>query len=97
MVEQLQEYMQLQQRLETKQQGLGTSPGQAAAGRSNLELERAGSGACSSSCSDPLQQQHETQRNGAVKLTQGLLLRPKPWASAGGAAAAAAATARAHR
>jgi hypothetical protein len=94
MVEQLQEYMQLQQRLGTKQQGPG-----AAAERSTLELDRAGSGACSSSCSDPLQQQPERQRSGAMKLTQGLLLRPgqQAWPSAGDAAAAAAAPAKTRR
>jgi hypothetical protein len=94
MVEQLQQFMQLQQRLETNQQGCGRAPGQAlkeAAARSMNELDRMGSGACSSSCSDPLHEQPEKQRSSAMKLPQGLLGPGQHnWASAGGAAAAAA-------
>jgi hypothetical protein len=110
MVEQLQQYIELQQRLDSRQQqqqGLGASEvnaGQAqqmpAAGRSTLGLDRIGSGASSSSCSDPLQQQQQQAgkhrsvgaAGGAGKAKQGVLLGPGqhswPAAAARGPAAA---------
>jgi hypothetical protein len=92
--EQLQQYLQLQQR-ECEQQGLGT----AAAAQSTLEplVDRMDTHAYSNVCVDPLQHQIGWQRSGATAgssaAKQGRLQGPgqHSWPSAGGAAAAVAA------
>jgi hypothetical protein len=90
--EQLQQYLQLQQR-ECEQQGLGT----AAAGRPTHELDPMDRRAYGNSCFDPLQQQVERQRHsataGSCAVSQGQLQGPGQhnWHFAGGDAAAATA------
>jgi hypothetical protein len=106
MMEQLQQYMELQKRLDSRQQqqqqGLGAASAVSAgrkqempaAGGSLLDLDRAGSGASSSSCSDPLQQQQPhlgKQSVGAAaagRTKQGALLGPgqHSWPAAAAAA-----------